>query len=499
MIVLTQGNIQSASGIAVPHGSITLQLNVDATIVASPYGLAVAAPIVTFQFDENGDILPNAPASEAQIYSNAELNPQNSQGVGTYYLVTIYDANGARLNSSPMFWQFPQAAGSTVDISEMFAVSTVGGNVIFYPKPGTVTSVSFAGDGTIFDSTPSAPITAAGILVPVLLNQAENTVLAGPASGGSGFPTFRALTLADLPSGIGNPPGGSNGNLQFNSSGAFGGVAGSTVSAHGTITLEPTDTYGSTTLTIVAENTPGADCLDLFNPNASGAYGIYFRQNGTNGGVTFITTDSDGDQSTVDADSFSFSNGLGASVVFGPSGTPFAVHGGTGGRDAFEVYPNGSASPTVLVPSNGALNLGYSTWTFATLPLRLRATRFIAVTRRDRRTPQHLEVWQRAAEPVVCLSMTAPRGECIKVMEPIQKLCECGCGPLAPIATRNDKKRGFVKGQPQRFIAGHQRFKDVAGQVFGRLLYFDASNAANIPLGFAAASAIRKLKLGAIA
>lgn len=35
------------------------------------------------------------------------------------------------------------------------------------------------------------------------------------------------------------------------------------------------------------------------------------------------------------------------------------------------------------------------------------------------------------------------------------KLCECGCGNPAPIAKRNNKGRGYVKGQPIRFINGH--------------------------------------------
>lgn len=35
------------------------------------------------------------------------------------------------------------------------------------------------------------------------------------------------------------------------------------------------------------------------------------------------------------------------------------------------------------------------------------------------------------------------------------KLCQCGCGQRAPIATRNRYDIGHVKGQPIRFIAGH--------------------------------------------
>lgn len=36
------------------------------------------------------------------------------------------------------------------------------------------------------------------------------------------------------------------------------------------------------------------------------------------------------------------------------------------------------------------------------------------------------------------------------------KLCECGCGQPAPIAKENRPNRGLIKGQPQRFIHGHQ-------------------------------------------
>ena len=39
------------------------------------------------------------------------------------------------------------------------------------------------------------------------------------------------------------------------------------------------------------------------------------------------------------------------------------------------------------------------------------------------------------------------------------KLCDCGCGEPAPIAPRNNKRRGWIKGEPIRFIWGHGRRK----------------------------------------
>lgn len=34
-------------------------------------------------------------------------------------------------------------------------------------------------------------------------------------------------------------------------------------------------------------------------------------------------------------------------------------------------------------------------------------------------------------------------------------LCECGCGELAPIATKSSRRDGHVRGEPLRFIHGH--------------------------------------------
>jgi len=103
--------------------------------------------------------------------------------------------------------------------------------------PGTVTSVAMTVPS--FLSVSGSPITGSGTLAVTLANQSAKTFLAGPTSGSAAAPTFRAIAMADL--GTGSPsssnflrgdgswqtvsasPAGSNTQIQFNDSSAFGG------------------------------------------------------------------------------------------------------------------------------------------------------------------------------------------------------------------------------------------------------------------------------------
>ena len=64
---------------------------------------------------------------------------------------------------------------------------------------GTVTSVTFTGDGTVLSSTPSSAVTTSGTVTAALATQTANEVLAGPTSGSAAAPTFRSLVVADVP------------------------------------------------------------------------------------------------------------------------------------------------------------------------------------------------------------------------------------------------------------------------------------------------------------
>jgi hypothetical protein len=50
------------------------------------------------------------------------------------------------------------------------------------------------------------------------------------------------------------------------------------------------------------------------------------------------------------------------------------------------------------------------------------------------------------------------------------KLCECGCGEPSPLSHETRKSLGLVRGQPRRFVKGHDKFIDLTGQRFGKLI-----------------------------
>jgi hypothetical protein len=101
---------------------------------------------------------------------------------GTATAIMGYDANGVLRG---------------VVLGTGFAIS--GGTLNFTETyQGTVTSVNVAMPAGLF-SVSGGPITSSGTITAALIVQAVNTVFAGPSSGGSANPTFRALVAADIP------------------------------------------------------------------------------------------------------------------------------------------------------------------------------------------------------------------------------------------------------------------------------------------------------------
>src|SRR5208283_3874028 len=93
---------------------------------------------------------------------------------------------------------------------------------------GTVTSVSWTGDGTIFTASACTAITSSGTLTPGtggagLISQVKNTFLSGPTSGSNAAPTFRTLAQADI-TGLSpiSSPGSGTASEQFGASASTG-------------------------------------------------------------------------------------------------------------------------------------------------------------------------------------------------------------------------------------------------------------------------------------
>lgn len=97
----------------------------------------------------------------------------------------------------------PALTGDLIPIARSGAnYSITPGSIALLAPQGTVTSVTFTGDGTVLSSTPSSAVTTSGTLTAALANAAAKTVL-GNTSGSSGAPSYTtnpactSLTLTD--------------------------------------------------------------------------------------------------------------------------------------------------------------------------------------------------------------------------------------------------------------------------------------------------------------
>jgi hypothetical protein len=50
-------------------------------------------------------------------------------------------------------------------------------------------------------------------------------------------------------------------------------------------------------------------------------------------------------------------------------------------------------------------------------------------------------------------------------------LCECGCGRRTVVADHTDRKYGYVKGQPKRFLRGHRLPARTEREAWDKLVY----------------------------
>lgn len=231
----------------------------------------------------------------------APVNPSAGQG-------RLYKKTG----SSSIWWR-PDAAGPELDLT----------------LQGTVTSVGLVAPGIFTVS--GSPITSSGNLTFTSNAQNANTVYAGPTSGGSAVPTFRALTAGDI-SGVAV--------TSFQTS--LAGLAPA-VATNGTVTLG--GTLGATSGGTGTITAPTAGQLLV----------------GTSGGTytPFTVTVGTGISTTTGSGTFQINN---TGVTSAVAGTGISVSGATGAvtitNNGVISWSGGTTGLTPAIASTGAVVLG---------------------------------------------------------------------------------------------------------------------------------------------
>jgi hypothetical protein len=127
-------------------------------------------------------------------------------GSGSYTVtwpasVKWQSATGTNSGSAPTLWT-AVGAEDVVQLATLDGGTTWGGEVVSRsPSAGSVISVAMTVPAEF--SVSGSPITSSGTLAITKANETANTVWAGPTSGATAAPTFRALVAADIPAGAG--------------------------------------------------------------------------------------------------------------------------------------------------------------------------------------------------------------------------------------------------------------------------------------------------------
>lgn len=209
---------------------------------------------------------------------------------------------------------------------------------------GSVTSVTFTGDGVFLSSTPSSAVTTTGTLTAALKTQTAGTFLAGPTSGAAATPTFRALqspTVQSFTTGTAAtytaPAGVLWLEVEMIGGGGGGGGSIATGAANGT--------------------SGGATSFSVF-----GGAAILTANGGTFGGNNNTFTTAAGGTATISSPAYgtpvsgatgSGSNNVSTNAGLPGAASPFAGGGGGGG----------SGQPGAAAPANSGAGGGAGSFT----------------------------------------------------------------------------------------------------------------------------------------
>ncbi len=95
----------------------------------------------------------------------------------------------------------------------------------------------------------------------------------------------------------------------------------------------------------------------------------------------------------------------------------------------------------------------------------------------------------RIRRPEAGTNSRSARGELRTPVQAAVKLCECGCGQPAPIAPVTNLRKGHIKGQPTRFVAGHNhRGKAKSPETRARMAAYQTARTAHHQANLAVAN-----------
>lgn len=196
----TLANLASAQTLT--NKSVDADLNTITNIANA--SIKASAGIVYSKLTLTGSII-NTDINASAAISGTKVTPD----FGSQNVIT---SGRLRLSDGTYYTEL-YATGQSANISLKLPISTPTGNQQLRANNSDPTQLEWASSGTgtvtsvaltapaIF-SVSGSPVTTSGTLSLSLVNQTANTVWSGPASGAVAAPTFRALVVADIPSGI---------------------------------------------------------------------------------------------------------------------------------------------------------------------------------------------------------------------------------------------------------------------------------------------------------
>jgi hypothetical protein len=160
----------------------------------------------------------------------------SSASAGTDYVAPSAYAsiNGLTLTSGKLLGRSTAATGPAEEISVGSGLSLSAGTLTATGGSGTVTSVTFTGDGTVLSSTPSTAVTTTGTVTAALANAGPGTLL-NNATGTSAAPSYTSAPVL-----------GKNATTTGTIGLANGGVSGATT------TIQPSAVTAAKTITLPA-------------------------------------------------------------------------------------------------------------------------------------------------------------------------------------------------------------------------------------------------------